>query len=623
MIFRSFILCRSPGHRLIGQHRLLVITLVNTQIIRQRKGCGHPPGLDTMRETRAKLEGNSKPETRNGTVTRELSVFGFRASDLSRISSFGFRIWTVAICPLLDLTLTSRALASDTVEQWGVYELEMNGPTNGNPFLDVRFSAVFSNGSKSVEVAGFYDGDGVCRVRFMPDQPGVWSYETRANRWPLSRRTGSLTVTAPTGKNHGPVRVRNTYHFAYADGTPYRPFGTTCYNWLQAPDDWQDLTLKTLATSPFNKLRFLVTPQDIDFKKSVPPTLLPFEGRPPKDWDFTRFSPPFFRKLEQRIAQLGELGIEADVILFHPYGKSWGFDTMDAATDERYLRYIVARLAAYRNVWWSLANEYDLLRTKTGADWDRFFQIVQESDPYGHLRSIHNGYFIYDHNKPWVTHASIQNGSAVEEPGRAILYRDVWRKPVVYDEVKYEGTENYRWGQLSGQEMVHRIWAGAVAGTYVQHGECYVHTNDTWLSYGGVLRGESPARIAFLRKILEEGPAGGLDPIDKWQNWNMAGKPGEFYLLYFGRETPSSWPFALFREGLADGMEFKVEIIDTWAMTITQADGVFTAKKKDRYSFVDRDGREVALPGKPGIALRIRYSGGTAPEGSTTVPVEP
>src|SRR5207244_2231948 len=102
-----------------------------------------------------------------------------------------------------------------------------------------------------------------------------------------------------------------------------------------------------------------------------------------------------------------------------PYGQSWGFDVMDAAADDRYLRYVVARFAAYRNVWWSMANEYDFLRTKTESDWDRFFQIVQQSDPYDHLRSIHNGHLLYDNNHPWVTHASIQNGSAVEETGRA------------------------------------------------------------------------------------------------------------------------------------------------------------------------------------------------------------
>jgi hypothetical protein len=512
---------------------------------------------------------------------------------------------------------------ADTVEQWGLYEIELEGPADGNPVLDVQLSAVFANGSRKVEVPGFYDGDGIYRVRFMPEQPGIWRYETQSNQGALARRTGSFTAAAPSNTNHGPVRVRNTYHFAYVDGTTFRPFGTTCYNWLQAPDEWQEQTLETLATSPFNKLRMLVLPQDVDFRKSVPPKLFPFEGRQRKGWNPARFNPAFFRQLEKRVADLGKLGIEADVILFHPYGKSWGFDAMDAATDERYLRYVVARLAAHRNVWWSLANEYDFLHGKTTADWDRLFQVLAESDPYHHLRSIHNGYLIYDHNKPWVTHASVQNGSAVEDPGRAVLYRDVWRKPVVYDEVKYEGDLEARWGQLTPQEMVHRFWSGAVAGTYVQHGECYQHPDDSWLSYGGVLRGESPARIGFLRKILEDGPAGGLDPIDKWQGWNMAGRPGEYYLLYFGHQSPSSWPFTLFREGLSEGMEFRVEVIDTWAMTLTPVDGVFTVKRRDRYVFVDRDGRAVALPGKPGVALRIRYAGGAAPGVSVPAAVEP
>ena len=74
-----------------------------------------------------------------------------------------------------------------------------------------------------------------------------------------------------------------------------------------------------------------------------------------------------------------------------------------------YLRYAIARLSAYRNVWWSIANEYDLVRTKTLSDWDRFFRIVQAEDPYSHLRSIHHSRVIYDHSKPWCTHASLQS----------------------------------------------------------------------------------------------------------------------------------------------------------------------------------------------------------------------
>jgi hypothetical protein len=72
----------------------------------------------------------------------------------------------------------------------------------------------------------------------------------------------------------------------------------------------------------------------------------------------------------------------------------------------------VARLAAYRNVWWSMANEYDfLLDVKPMSQWDHYFHILEEKDPYQHLRSNHNGDVTmnYDHTKPWITHVCIQN----------------------------------------------------------------------------------------------------------------------------------------------------------------------------------------------------------------------
>jgi hypothetical protein len=47
---------------------------------------------------------------------------------------------------------------------------------------------------------------------------------------------------------------------------------------------------------------------------------------------------------------LQALGIQADLILFHPYDY-WCYARMPPEADERYLRYAAARLAAYRNVW--------------------------------------------------------------------------------------------------------------------------------------------------------------------------------------------------------------------------------------------------------------------------------
>lgn len=531
---------------------------------------------------------------------------------------------------LLDALLPPAARAAGatpiaTVEQWDFHEVVLKGPADGNPFTDVRLTATFTDGHRSHEVTGFYDGDGVYRIRFMPEAPGEWRFQTQSNRWELTDKSGVFMVTPATGDNHGPVRVAHTYHFAYADGTPFKPIGTTCYSWTHRTEEMEEQTLRTLADAPFNKVRMLVFPQahGVDY---MPPPRWPFEGTPPHDWDFTRFNPEFFRHLELRVGQLRDLGIECDLILFHPYddAEDWGFETMDPATDDRYIRYLVARLAAYRNVWWSMGNEYDFLRTKTEADWDRYFQIVQASDPYDHLRSIHNGRLIYDHNKPWVTHASIQNGLAAEEPGRAELYRDVYRKPIVYDEIKYEGNHELRWAQLSGEELVHRFWCCTVAGTYAGHGEFFADEHEVvWLAHGGVLKGESPPRLAFLRDVLATSPARGIDPIDVWQDPRIGGQPGSYYLVYFGREEPTEWPFELYRSGLTDGMEFKVEIIDTWNMTITPVEGVFVTKRKDRYTYADRDGRVVELPGKPYHALRIRHTGGPPPQPVVKPPIEP
>jgi hypothetical protein len=497
----------------------------------------------------------------------------------------------------------------ERVERWEVFDLSLRGPKGGNPFHDVTLAARFQQKDRILDVEGFYDGDGTYRIRFMPDALGEWTHRTTSNHQELNGKTGRLTCVAPSPGNHGPVRVRNTHHFAYVDGTPYFPVGTTCYVWNHQGDRLEERTLKTLKASPFNKLRMCVFPHRYAYNDNEP-IYYPFEGNPPRDWDFTRFNPKFFRHLERRIGDLRALGIEADLILFHPYDRAhWGFDRMPAEADDRYLRYVVARLAAYRNVWWSLANEFDFMKTKTTADWDRFFQIVQKRDPYHHLRSIHNALRLYDHNKPWVTHASIQNGSAVADFGRAELLRAAYEKPVIFDEVCYEGNIPLRWGNLSAEEMVHRFWQGLIAGTYVTHGETYLHPDDVlWWTKGGELRGQSPARIAFLRKILEEGPAGGLDPVDKWRDLQVAGSGGEYYLIYFGKQEPMEWRFELpkGRFPIPDGSKFRVEILDTWNRTVTPVAGTFAPKPKGRYVYADADSPPVKLPGKPYQALRIR-----------------
>jgi hypothetical protein len=64
---------------------------------------------------------------------------------------------------------------------------------------------------------------------------------------------------------------------------------------------------------------------------------------------------------------------------------------------------------------------------------------------------------------------------------------------------------------------------------------------------------------------------------------------GNYRLFYFGEHQPAKWSTAL-----PKGIEYLVEIIDTWNMTITPLEGTF------------KDVTEITLPGKPYMALRIR-----------------
>jgi hypothetical protein len=372
----------------------------------------------------------------------------------------------------------------------------------------------------------------------------------------------------------------------------------------------QAQTLETLKKASFNKIRMGVFPKDYPYNVNEP--LYPcFEKRPDGKEDFDRPNPILFRHFEKQVAALCDLGIEADIIMFHPYDR-WGYADMSAEQDFRYVAYLAARLAAYRNVWWALANEYDfLLDTKPMSQWDRYFHILEENDPYNHLKSIHNGEqtMNFDHRKPWVTHTCIQNWDVK----RTQEWRDAYGKPVVNDEPEYEGNIIQSWGNPTAQELVHRFWITMTRGGYAGHGETYSHPEDLiWWAKGGELRGEAWKRIGFLRELLEQDVVSGLEPMagaGEWPWTRVSGaRDGDVSYIYLGEHQPVIWSTGLPK----DGTDYDVDIIDTWEMTITPAKKVEAPiPHPTRHGAIVRGGKAdaafgVELPGKPYQALRIR-----------------
>ena len=214
----------------------------------------------------------------------------------------------IVLSVLLLAVLPATALPAPpaSIELYSLFELALAGPTDTptfNAFVSVSLNATFTHtggvstastasaasaaASAATTVRGFYDGAGRYVVRFMPSAVGTYSYATSSNSAAITDTHGTFQVTPikpSTGssssyrgrqdpRNHGPARTSSQgYGFAYDDGTAYIPVGTTSYAWLHQPegDALEELTLKSLAASPFNKIRMTIFPKYYPFTHDEP-----------------------------------------------------------------------------------------------------------------------------------------------------------------------------------------------------------------------------------------------------------------------------------------------------------------------------------------------------------------
>lgn len=227
----------------------------------------------------------------------------------------------------------------------------------------------------------------------------------------------------------GPVRAEGI-HFVYDDGTPGYFFGTTVYAMLHQEDALIDETLETLQNAPFNKIRLCVFPKHYEYSH-YDPKYYPFARRADGSWDPDHPCFAFWEAFEKRLLQLFALGIQVDLILFHPYDR-WGFSKLPQRGN---LDYLLRRFSAFPNLWWSMANEYDLFDERPMADWYEIEDFLYGHDPYRHLLSCHNIFQPYDPARPHITHLSWQTRQIT----RTGEMQERYGKPVSIDECSYEG----------------------------------------------------------------------------------------------------------------------------------------------------------------------------------------
>ena len=138
-------------------------------------------------------------------------------------------------------------LLTGSVEMYGKFEAELDlSATFDNPYDydQLSISAVFNAPSgNSKEVDGFYmqdytlntssgtltpAGSGTFRIRFSPDETGIWSFTISATDSTGTALSNSYTFQCTditTSKNRGFIRSGNTNYLQFDNGTQYIPVG--------------------------------------------------------------------------------------------------------------------------------------------------------------------------------------------------------------------------------------------------------------------------------------------------------------------------------------------------------------------------------------------------------------
>ena len=446
---------------------------------------------------------------------------------------------------LLLVALVLLGSVNANLEIYNVYETSVAGPSDGNPFKDIVVTSTFiAPSKKEITINGYYDGSGIYKFRFMPNELGHWKYFTNSNNPNVEDKTGDFQVTNATSTNKGPVIVKQNInttkeraHFIYmVTNETYFESGTTSYGWTEGSSSMTSKTINTIkylyTNNIFNKIRMTILPIYGSWQH-IEPDLFPYTGSMDNNWNnYTEFNVTFWQQFDSYITQLQDIGIIIDLILFHPYDK-WGFkcmggkdmDTYDTSNDIFYLKYVIARYGAFRNIWWSMGNEFDRVGCKakginnsvpddsTFPIWDELFEGLVKYDANFPLRekSIHQGMIMYNYSREWVTHFSVQCLQNVDYKYYLNKY-NVVNKPIVLDEVQYEGNLSAAWGNLTAIEELDRFWMGTSLGVMMGHSECLL-PNDidntsataiTWWNYGVELKGESYMKIKWLNSFMRD-----------------------------------------------------------------------------------------------------------------------
>lgn len=409
---------------------------------------------------------------------------------------------SLVICSLvLPVLLSCAPEKSDlrVVPRWGVaqFELSYDAPLE-NPFTEVEAEAMFTGpeGSVMIRVEGFYDGGSLWRFRFVPRAHGTWKADLKLKRDGKKIAEASEWFICRGDQGHGFLEhsPANPYRLQYEDGTPFYSVGIQpCGHAgagldgpLRGEGEWRTLDMETYLQAfhgAANLFRIqLGTGTRAGCAREIMTDAL----------GLYRYNLDACRLLDDTFTLLGKYGFATilipfqDMSLWHTDSTSFGTNkdvkgwknirnTEAVEPVRHYIRYLVARYAAYTDIW-ELFNE----DVYTPDDWlAEIAAFVKSLDPYDHLVTTNYERPLAAWNDIVTAHGymSIPAWEVEQHLSKQYARLKSFGKPVMYTEFGNKGT-------LSNRDPVK--WRIAVWTAFMNE------SSMLFWSMGGILLPEAP-----------------------------------------------------------------------------------------------------------------------------------
>ena len=250
---------------------------------------------------------------------------------------------------------------SQSVKIWDRLEITfISDKTYGNPLQDLKeFQVIFQSPTgKEKRINAFWDGEKTWKTRFMPDEIGNWTYQTKCsdNKNPgLNAVKGSFSClsnqgNSPFAKHGALVHQPGTFYLSHSDGTPFFFTGCTAWNGaLKATDEEWNQYLTHRFENGYTAIQFVTTQWRAAVSNFLDQVAFDGSGK-------INIHPEFFKLMDKRVDEVNAHGLLAAPVILWTLQKGMGRELSPGyylPDDQAILlaRYIVARYGANHVMW--------------------------------------------------------------------------------------------------------------------------------------------------------------------------------------------------------------------------------------------------------------------------------